>query len=101
MADLPLSSNRLDVMKIAKELFYPNGESLFGNMEDMEFDLANFKEAIHSPIRSSKGTLPFTLKNYIHTYKAKAVRIYLQAKAAVQVIIVVLMTTVLLIFHLC
>ena len=81
MVDLPLSSNRLGIMKVSKELFFPNGESFFGNMEDMGFDLANFKdEAIHSSIRSSKGTLPFTLQNYIHTYKAKTVRIYLRSQ---------------------
>lgn len=29
MVDSPLSSNRLDIMKVAKELFFPNGESLW------------------------------------------------------------------------
>ena len=81
MIDMPLSSNRWDVMKAAKELFFPDGESLYGNMEDMEFDLANFKdEAIHSSIRTQKGTLPFTLQSYIHTHKAKTVRIYIRSK---------------------
>ena len=81
MIDLPLSSNRWDVMKAAKELFFPDGESLYGNMEDMEFDLANFKdEAIHSSIRTQKEKVPFTLQSYIHTHKAKTVRIYLRSK---------------------
>ena len=81
MIDMPLSSNRWDVMKAAKELFFPDGESLYGNMEDMEFDLANFKdEAIHSSIRTQKGKVPFTLQSYIHTHKAKTVRIYIRSK---------------------
>lgn len=79
--DMPLSSNRVDLMRASRELFFPNEESMFGNAEEMELDIANFKdEPIHVTINSGNGVLPFNLRNYIEMYKSKTVRIYLRSK---------------------
>ena len=41
---MALSTTADAILKMAKELFFPAGRSTVGNMNDMEFKLANFKQ---------------------------------------------------------
>lgn len=77
----PTTSNRIDLIQEGKELFFPKGESLFGRVEDMSFSLGNFKyEEVGLTIETGSREVAFNLRNYIETYKAKTVRLYLRSK---------------------
>ena len=79
--ELPLSTNKWDLMKTCKALFFPDGKSIFGKEEEMAFDLANFKnEKIEITIKVEGNELPFNINNYIDAYKVKNVRIYLRSQ---------------------
>ena len=38
-----VNSNVQDLVKIGKSIFFPNGESFFGNIAEMRFSVGNFK----------------------------------------------------------
>lgn len=42
--DLPKESKKADIMCIAKELFFPNGKSKQGKIEDFTFDILDYQE---------------------------------------------------------
>ena len=78
---MPTTSNRIDLIQEGKALFFPKGESLFGRVEDMSFSLGNFKdEEVGLTIETGNREVAFNLRNYIETYKAKTVRLYLRSK---------------------
>ena len=78
--ELPLSTNKWDLMKTCKTLFFPDGKSIFGKEEEMAFDLANFKnEKVGVTVNVEGKELPFTIENYIDAHKVKNVRIYLRS----------------------
>ena len=78
---MPTTSNWIDLIQEGKALFFPKGESLFGRVEDMSFSLGNFKdEEVGLTIETGSREVAFNLKNYIETYKAKTVRLYLCSK---------------------
>lgn len=81
VVEMTLDSNKMDLYKACKNLFFPEGRSIFGNEDDMIFDLTNFKdEKIETTIKVGKEDLPFNLCNYMEVHKLKSVRIYLQSK---------------------
>ena len=72
-----------EIIEMGKMLFYPEGFCCFGNVEDMEFSLANCKqEIIHSVIVDNK-VVPFTLQRYMYSTKLPKVRLYLASKAKI------------------
>ena len=72
-----------EIIEMGKMLFYPEGFCCFGNVEDMEFSLANYKqEIIHSVIVDNK-VVPFTLQRYMYSTKLPKVRLYLASKAKI------------------
>ena len=76
--ELPLSTNKYELMKTCKGLFFPDGKSIFGKEEEMTFHLANFKnEKIEVTVNVDGNELPFNINNYIDAHKIKNVRIYL------------------------
>ena len=76
--ELPLSTNKYELMKTCKGLFFPDGKSIFGKEEEMTFDLANFKnKKIEVTVNVDGNELPFNINNYIDAHKVKNVRIYL------------------------
>ena len=76
--ELPLSTNKYELMKTCKGLYFPDGTSIFGKEEEMTFDLANFKnEKIEVTVSVDGNELPFNIRNYIDAHKVKNVRIYL------------------------
>ena len=78
---MPTTSNWIDLIQEGKALFFPKGESLFGRVEDMSFSLGNFKdEEVGLTIETGSREIAFNLRNYIETYKAKTVRLYLRSK---------------------
>lgn len=76
--ELPLSTNKYELMKTCKGLLFPDGKSIFGKEEEMTFHLANFKnEKIEVTVNVDGNELPFNINNYIDAHKVKNVRIYL------------------------
>ena len=79
--DVPVGITRTELIKMNKDLFFPNEQSIFGASEEMLMDLANFKdEKINESIRIGDRILPFSISNYMELYKIKTVRIYLRTK---------------------
>ena len=79
--EMQMSSNKLDLLKTSKSLFFPNGMSTYGKEEQMTFDLSNFKdEKIETTIGVDRKVLPFNLTNYLAAHKMKNIRIYLQSQ---------------------
>ena len=78
---MALSTTADAILKMAKELFFPAGRSTVGNMNDMEFNLANFKqEELSETVELGGREVNFTLGNYIEKYKLTRIRIYLQTR---------------------
>lgn len=80
-ATLLLSSNRVDVMKLCKSIFFPNGESYYGKEEDMVFAIGNFhNEQMGVTLEVNGREVPFNIGNYMEAFKLKDVRMYLLSK---------------------
>ena len=79
--DVPVDITRTELIKMGKDLFFPNEQSIFGASEEMLMDVANFKdEKINESIRIGDRILPFSISNYMELYKIKTVRVYLRTK---------------------
>ena len=79
--DVPVTSSKVDLYLTCKNLFFPNGESLFGKADDMVMNLTNFKdEKIGETITVGDCVVPFNINNYMEAHKMKTVRLYLQSK---------------------
>lgn len=80
-ATMLLSSNRTDVMKLCKSIFFPNGVSHYGKTEGMLFALGNFhNEQMGVTLEVNGKELPFNIGNYMEAFKLKDVRLYLLSK---------------------
>ena len=76
-----LSSNRTDIMKVCKSIFFPNGVSYYGKTEDMLFAIGNFhNDQMGVTLEVNGKELPFNIGNYIEAFKLKDVRLYLLSK---------------------
>ena len=64
----------------AKKLFYPNGKSSQGQVDDMICDLANFKGESIGILGDKDSNQPFSLQNYIEMNKLTQVRLYLTTR---------------------
>lgn len=53
------------IIEIAKTLFYPGGFSCFGDVQEMEFSLANYKQEIIDTLIVDNKIVPFTLQRYM------------------------------------
>ena len=80
-ATMLLSSNRIDIMKLCKSIFFPNGVSYYGKTEDMLFSIGNFHhEEMGVTLEVNGRELPFNIGNYMEAFKLKDVRLYLLSK---------------------
>ncbi|KAK3742020.1 hypothetical protein QZH41_014346 [Actinostola sp. cb2023] len=77
---LALDATVPQIIEIGKDLFFPDKSSLFGNMEMMDFSLANFRQETVVDITVDNKVLPFTLERYMHSTKLPKVRLYLASK---------------------
>jgi len=66
-------SNGQDLVKIWKSIFFPNGESLFGNIAEMRASVGNFK--------CQEIAKNWTLSKYIAENALTRVRLYLMTKS--------------------
>ena len=80
--DIALSINATadSIIETGKELFFPGGISSFGNIDTMEFTLANYKEDTVSNVVIGGSVLPFTLQRYLNATKLPKARLYLASK---------------------
>ena len=79
VVDVPVSSNIDDIIRIGKELFFSDGKSFFGNIDEFHFGLSNFKcEELHKV--GSRLSKEFTLEQYINKVKMKRVLLYITTK---------------------
>lgn len=74
--DVPLNADIQQIIQIAEEIFFSDGRSIFGALEDMEVALAKCETL---RISTPEGD-PFTLQHYIHQCKTTRVRLYLKSK---------------------
>ena len=72
-----------EIIETGKTLFYPGGFSCFGDVEEMEFSLANYKQEIIDTIIVDNKVVPFTLQRYMYCTKLPKVRVYLAPKAKI------------------
>ena len=75
---VPLNANVQKIVDIASEIFFQNGMSTFGALEDMEVSLANFRSET-LPLHTPEGN-EFTLQYYVTSNKATKVRMYLKTQ---------------------
>ena len=59
---------------------YPNGKSSQGQVDNMIFDLANFKGESIGILGDNDNNQPFSLQNYIEMNKLTQVRLYLTTR---------------------
>lgn len=77
MVDIPVSADKDTIILIGKEIFFPDGESLNGKINDFSFSLSNFKcEELQARQDSGK----FTLQEYIDKNKMKRIVLYITTK---------------------
>lgn len=74
---LPVDSSKQDIIVYARELFFPENESIFGSVSQMTFTLGNFKE---EEVDDVVDGAPFTLDGYFKTFKLSRARLYLLTK---------------------
>lgn len=74
VVDLPLTATHEEIVANARNLFFENESSSFGDAKDMEFGLANFQR---QPIEAIEFSV---LKNYIDKYKRKLIKLFLTSK---------------------
>ena len=65
---VPIESSYVEVLRIMKEVYFPDGMSTFGNEDIMTFKVGNFK--------GEEVQEQFTLAKYIANYKLTKVRLY-------------------------
>ena len=65
---VPVQSSYVEVLRIMKEVYFPDGKSTFGDEDLMTFKVGNFKGEVEEQ---------FTLAKYITKYKRTKVRLYL------------------------
>ena len=75
---VPLNANVQKIVDIVSEIFFHNGMSTFGPLEDMEVSLANFRSET-LPLYTPEGN-EFTLQYYITSNKATRVCMYLKTQ---------------------
>ena len=81
VVEMPLTSCKTDIYQTCKNLFFPEGNSIFGNEDDMLFSLTNFKgEKVEESIKVGREYIPFNLCNYMEAHKIRTVRLYLQSR---------------------
>ena len=76
VVDVSVSANIDAIINVGKELFFPDGKSSFGNIDEFRFGLANFK--CEEVLEDSNELLEtFTLQKYISNIKMKRVLLYI------------------------
>ncbi|XP_023808456.1 uncharacterized protein LOC111946974 [Oryzias latipes] len=78
--DLPKEAKKADILSIAKELFFPNGRSKKGQLEDFTFDILDYQEDAVLDENTTVGELYSllkmgTLRFYLCTRERKESRI--------------------------
>lgn len=69
------------LIKIATSLFFPNGKSSFGDLDNMLLDVGNFKEeSLDATMIENDVVVPFTVGKYIQQNKLSRTRLYLMSK---------------------
>ena len=66
---VPIQSSYIEVLRIMKDVYFPDGTSTFGDKDVMTFKVGNFK--------GEEVEEQFTLAKYITKYKLTKVRLYL------------------------
>ena len=70
-----------DILKEARNLFFSQGNSVYGNWMDMDCELANFKGEVKTSLTSHEGNvMDFCLQSYFELHKLTRVRLYLRTR---------------------
>ena len=79
---MPVTISRFELYQTCKSLFFPDGQSVFGPMDDMLLDLTNFKDEKIGDTINVGGycSVPFNIAIYMEAHKIKTVRLYLRSK---------------------
>ena len=64
---VPIQSSYVEVLRIIKKVYFPDGTSTFGDEDVMTFKVGNFKE--------EEVEEQFTLAKYVAKYKLMKVRL--------------------------
>lgn len=85
VVELPGSSRKRDIIDYAKKLFFPNGSSPVGSVNDLAFQLENFQqESVQPTVTYPDGTVhPFTLYNYTRSTRLSKTRMYIMTRAVI------------------
>ena len=76
--DVPLNADVHQILEIAKDVFFPQGNTTVGSLTDMEICLANFHCEEVPEFNAEEAC--FTLQQYIDTFKTTRIRLYVQTK---------------------
>ena len=71
--DLPLSSDRIDIISAGSSVYFPDNECMYGNISNMRISLGDYTG---KEITSEN----FSLENYIETRKLEKVKLFILTK---------------------
>ena len=64
------------VINTASSIFFPDGKSFFGNLDDMDCFVGNFKGEIVSTLKDDNGEIhDFSVKKYYDIHKTNRARL--------------------------
>ena len=80
--ELPGNSRNTDIIAYAKKLFFPNGSSPIASVDDLLFQLGNYKqERVQPTVSFPDGTVhPFTLYNCTKSTRLSKTRLYIMTR---------------------
>ena len=77
IVDIQKPATKADVIEMARNLFFSDGNCIFGPMEQLRFDLLTFNKESIATIRVDDKDVPFTVQAYIDHFRLSKIKLYL------------------------
>jgi hypothetical protein len=79
--DMPVNANIEHVKESSASLFFPNGTSFFGKLDEMELSVGNYQGDVLSSLKDASGvTHAFSIQKYYEINKTTRARLYLMSR---------------------
>jgi hypothetical protein len=79
--DMPVDANIQHVKETSASLFFPNGTSCFGKLDEMELSVGNYREDVLSSLKDeSDVSHVFSIQKYYEINKTTRARLYLMSR---------------------
>ena len=79
--DMPVDANIEHVKESSASLFFPNGTSYFGKLDEMELNVGNYRGDVLSSLKDESGVSHvFSIQKYYEINKTTRARLYLMSR---------------------